>query len=654
MPAFTIDKTLPENLALLLKDRVLHYADLNLQASKDENGKFQYYTYAQVYENVIAFALALKEMGISKGDNVALISDNRREWLITDFALQALGAPDVPRGTDSLGTEIRFIISFADCKYGVFENAKQLSKVTEKIEETPALKKVILYTPATEEETAVFTSKGLEVFTFDQVQKRGFEILNADKAAGRAQIEADMENVHSADVATMIFTSGTTGTPKGVMLTHENYMTMLSAVHNFVPCKPGDWWMSVLPVWHSFERLIQYVAPLMKCGIAYSKPVGRILLADMEAIRPQWICGVPRLWEALAHGVDKAMVKKGGIALKLYRFFLAVGKHYCNNRDKVLGHVCRIKKRSRFLDFLAGIIPAILLWPLKKLGDVLVFSKLRAKFGGRLAIAVSGGGALQKDVDDFYRSVGLNLLEGYGLTETSPVISFRYFKEPRPGCVGAIFPTFELKVLPEEHGIVTGTEPLPPGKQGLIFVRGKQIMKGYYKRPDLTEKVIDKDGWLNTGDLGLLTWDNEIKITGRAKDTIVLLDGENIEPAVLESELCTSPYIESAMITGQDKKCLGALIVPSKDAVLQYAGIAQADDEQYAQLLESQDILDLISTEINAHISTAKGFRTCERIYKFALLPESFTVGEELSAKQEMMRFKIAEKYADVIESLFE
>ena len=211
----------------------------------------------------------------------------------------------------------------------------------------------------------------------------------------------------------------------------------------------------------------------------------------------------------------------------------------------------------------------------------------------------------------------------------------------------------EVKILPEENGVATSKEHLGSGKKGLIFVRSEQVMKGYYKRPDLTEKIIDEDGWLNTGDLGLLTFDNEIKITGRAKDTIVLLGGENIEPAVIESELCTSPYIESAIVLGQDQKYLGALVVPSKENVIAFAKENNLDTEDYEELLKTKEIIDLLDTEIKTKDSTENGFRVCEKIYKFALLPNSFTVGEELSAKQEMMRYRIVEKYADIIKTLF-
>ena len=295
-----------------------------------------------------------------------------------------------------------------------------------------------------------------------------------------------------------------------------------------------------------------------------------------------------------------------------------------------------------------------MLSPLYALGNVLVYKKIRGKLGGRIVCALSGGGALQPDIDAFYQAIGFPLIEGYGITEAAPVLSVRWPFKARLGCVGQVFPCAEVKIVAEEHGKIVSDVPLPPGKKGLVLARGRQIMKGYYKRPDLTEQAIDNGGWLNTGDLGIMTYDGEIKITGRAKDTIVLLGGENIEPQVIESALCSSDFIESVVVMGQDKKYLGALIVPSKDNIVNYASEHGLTTEDYEELLNSQPILNLIRNEIDSKVSAEAGFRVCERIYRFALLQNSFTVGRELSGKQEMMRHKIVDLYKKEIESLFE
>lgn len=641
---------LPKNLALLMKSRYEEVPELFLQASKNADGKFEFISYKTVYENLIYCALAFQDLGIGKGSRVGLISDNRKEWLVADLALLSLGACDVPRGCDSMGSEIRFILSFAECEFSIFENSRQLEKVLEKVEEVKGLKTAILFESPTASVLAEAKKAGIEVLEFEKLleegKKQGFEKRNS--------IEAIMETIEPEDIATIIFTSGTTGTPKGVMLSHRNYIAQCEVVHNVMNVEPGDFWLSVLPVWHSFERVIQYLAITFKSGLAYSKPIAAVMLPDFQVIRPQWMCGVPRLWEALAQGIYKNMRKEGGIKLALFNFFIGVGKKWVWAYEHITGRVCRFTKRIRLFDFLAGILPFILLSPLYGLGELLIYKKIKARLGGRFVCAISGGGALQPETDAFYRAIGFRLLEGYGITETAPILAFRSaLHKARPGCVGYVYPSAELKIVAESGGEILSKEALPPGKKGLVMAKGDSVMKGYYNRPDLTEQVIDNEGWFNTGDLGMMTYDNELKITGRAKDTIVLLGGENIEPQGIEAAMGASQYIETSVLVGQDKKYLGALIVPVKDAVLAFANENNILSESYEALLESPEIINLIREEIDTRISRANDFRACERVFKFVLLPETFTVGKELSGKQELMRHKIAELYVKEIISLF-
>lgn len=647
------NRDLPSNLPLFLRDRVLKHGDKYLQAYKDKNGEFQFYTYKQVYDEVIAFTMALKGLGLNAGKNIAIISDNRREWLITDFAIQTLGCADVPRGCDSLGNEIRFIISYADCEMGFFENEKQILKVLENISEVPLLKTVILYEQISIEVEKQLEDAGVKFYYFFELLNQYKAEFNKNPAENTKLIEEEMQKIKEDDVCTVIFTSGTTGTPKGVMLTHKNFMAQMSAAENFVPGKPGEMWMSILPIWHSFERLAMYATILVCNCIAYSKPIARTLLADMATIKPHRMCGVPRLWEALVNGINQAMEKKGGITLKLFKFFIAVGKKHADAKDYVISNIFSAEKRNKFADFMRGIIPFLALSPLRALGKVLVYKKIKERFGGRIEYVISGGGSLQKDIDDFFRAIGIPMLNAYGMTETAPGMAFRDLKHPQSNCIGDLFPTLEFKVVAEEQGKIISKEPLPLGQKGLILVRGDNVMKGYYKRPDLTAAIIDEDGFLNTGDIGIISPKLELNITGRAKDTIVLLGGENIEPVIIEQTLCSSEFIESAMVVGQDKKYLASLIVPNKPAILRYAEDHKIKFNTYETLLKMDTIQQMIYNCVTKLISLEKGFRICEKIYKIALISKSFEVGKELSAKQEMMRFKILKEYDSEIKEMY-
>lgn len=648
-------KTLPG----LFRNRALAHPEIMVQAYRGQDGKFITRTYRDLYNDVLDFAVALNGLGVVRGDHVGLIADNRKEWLISDLAIQTLGAADVPRGCDSMEKEIAFILSTTDCRLTIAENAHQLKKILANHKELKSLETVILMQEPSEEDLKAAKKASVKLLSFAAVQEEGRKKRNGSTEF----TDAEMEKGTRDDIATIIFTSGTTGEPKGVMLTQSNYLWQLERTPYLLYGEPGDVWLSVLPVWHSFERLMQYVAIERTSALVYSKPLGAVMLPDIAEMKPQIIPGVPRLWEALATGILRTVRKEGGIKKVLFMFFLGVGKKYCWARDHVFGRVARFKYRIRLFDTLVGLIPWLLLIIPRFLGDVLVYRKVRAKMGGRLRLCISGGGALQPQIDEFYQAIGIKIIEGYGITETAPVLSFRNQYRPRPGCVGTVFTDTECRIVDSElldaaiesakDGVWHIPPALPPGTPGVIMVRGGQVMKGYYKRPDLTARAIDADGWFNTGDIGMLSYDYEIKITGRAKDTIVLLGGENIEPAPIEQALKSFEYIEFVVILGQDKKYLSALIVPVKALVTAYAGENDLPTEDYPALLEHPLIQQLFRGGIDARINRQNGFRPFEFIFRFKLVPESFQVGRELSGKQEMMRHRINDIYRNEIGELF-
>lgn len=626
-----------KNLLLMLRDIASKYPDMPAQYSKDKDGNFKPISYPQLWEDAINCALAIRAIGEGKDNQpIALISENRREWLIADLGIMATGAADVPRGCDVTQGELEYILTKTECSVGFFENSTQLKKALAG-KGKDYLKTAILF----DTDESYKAPQDIKLLSFSELMEKG---QKADDNL-RKELIKELEKIDSNHLATIIFTSGTTGEPKGVMLSHGNFLHQVKGVPLLLNVGPGDIWLSVLPVWHSFERVMQYVALGSASAIAYSKPIGKIMLTDMATLRPTWLASVPRIWESVKKGVLSNVEKGPAITRAIFNAAIAIGKAFAVSKHLVKGEFPRFKKRPRILDFAAGIIPFIILLPFYGLAKLIVFKKLHRKLGGRFVAGISGGGALPPDVDSFFDAVGIKVLEGYGLTETAPVLGVRKQSHPVPGTVGPVFPGTEIQIRDKDGNI------LPPGKQGIIHARGPQVMLGYYKNPEATKAVIDDNGWLNTGDIGMLTWDNELKITGRAKDTIVLRGGENIEPAPIETKLKEHPLVSNAVVVGQDKKFLAALLFIDKESLdtwCKLKGIEPGEDI-YSNPMLKQELEDFVAAEISHH----NGFKSFEQIYRIAILPDNLSVGEELSAKQEIKRHVIMEKYKDTIENLF-
>jgi long-chain acyl-CoA synthetase len=626
-------------------ETVSAHPELPGQYSKNASGEFVSISYAAFLDEVRLFAAGLLELGLARGEHVGLISDNRREWLVSDLAILGLGAADVPRGCDATEQEIQYILGFSECRLAILENDKQLAKVVQGRAGMPLLSTIVVFDPPSPENKERAQAAGLSVRAFDEVRSLGKPRF----AARSREYDESVARGKHEELATIIYTSGTTGEPKGVCLSHGNF---LYQTENIVPAviriQPGHVFLTVLPVWHSFERVVQYIILAAGAGIAYSKPIGSIMLADMQAIRPHWLTSVPRIWESVQDGVYRSLKNQGSIKKALFNFFVGIGESYAYFRDHFLGLRPQFAPRSRLLEVLGSFIPLILIAPFRFLGGFIVFKTVKSKLGGRFIAGISGGGALPPSVDRFFSAIGILILEGYGLTETAPVVGVRPQAKPVMGTVGPPLRGTEVKIVDELE------EPLSYGRKGVIMVRGPQVMIGYYKRPELTAKVLSESGWLDTGDLGMLTRRGEIRITGRAKDTIVLRGGENVEPVPIEQKLVESEYLQQAVVLGQDQRYLAALIVPAKEAVIAWAEENNVPIVDYEALLLQPEISELIDYEVNELVSAKNGFKSFERIFRFALLPKLFEVGRELSAKQEVKRHAVVEIYRKEVKKLFE
>ena len=639
-----MEQTLPKLLRTIAREHpetASHYY-------KNQDNEFVPVLYKDYYQTALNFGAGLLACGIKREDHIGLISDNRKEWSFADMGLLVIGAIDVPRGCDATENDLKYILDFADCKTVIVENATQTKKILTLKNDLPKVEQLICMEEIPEEDIKKVESAGMRYYSFNGIIEKGFEYR--DKNPNK--VEEELEKGQWDDLATIIFTSGTTGSPKGVMLTHGNFLTQLDELPERILIQPDGKAICVLPVWHAFQRLCEYVILVKAAAICYSKPIGSVLLADFLKLNPQILPGVPRVFEAIYDGIFRTMRKTGGISFVLFKFFIRIGILFSRIDRKLFRKNAQFKKICQPLVWIVFIIPWLLLYPLRALGDKLVFKKIRAKLGTDFIGGVSGGGALPPAVDEFFWAIGVSIVEGYGLTETAPVVAVRPQYRPIFGTVGKPIRHVEVRITDE-----TGTI-LKPGEKGSVWVRGDIVMKGYYKRPELTAKVIDKDNWFDTGDLGTLTINGELVLKGRKKDTIVLRGGENIEPLPIEMKLCESRFISQAVVlgqnvNGQDQRFLGALIVPSKEDLLSFAKESDIQFKEYKDLLTQPEILKMYEDEIKNLISAKTGFKLFERINKFVLLEKAFEVGVELSAKQEIMRYKMPALYPKQINQIF-
>ena len=508
-------------------------------AVRDLRGKTKTkFSYLELAGNIEKASKAFFSLGLKKGEVVTLISENSPRWLIVDQALMRIGAVDAVRGCNTPSVELDYIIKHSQSQ-GLIVQSKE---VWEKLENRDDLKKKMKFIISLQDEIDGLISWN----RFLDFAK------NTDAASYQNQVKS--RNIN--DIATILYTSGTTGQPKGVPLTHSNLLHQVINLACIADPKPGTTVLSVLPIWHSYERSAEYFFFSCACTQYYTSP--KYLKDDIKIVRPVVMATVPRLWEAIHDGFYLALQKMPRNKRKIISLLLKNSSIYKKNLRNIknlqIYKVSPAKKISSFFSVLKRFplhkISALFLWPML----------LKELCGDRLKFPINGGGALPEHVDLFFESLGINVLVGYGLTETSPVLTCRRTSSNVRGTSGQPLPSTEVKIVDEKGKLIRFHEI------GKILVRGPQVMSGYLNNESATEKVLSQDGWFDTGDLGFLIPNGCLVITGRAKDTIVLLSGENIEPGPLETEILSSEFIEQIQLIGQDQKNLAALIVPNFDA----------------------------------------------------------------------------------------
>ena len=599
--------SLPSTFPQLLEQHVRPRAErifLPRRSARDQSP----ISFGRVSNDVDSLAAAILELGLGRGDHVGLIAENRYEWILIDQALAGLGIVDVPRGSDTTPTELQFILAHSRCCAAFADTDKVARDLMKMKAELPQLRHVIVMADETSVEGALALGE-----------------LLANGAAKKAEmadrLRAARDAVEASDLLTIVYTSGTTAEPKGVMLTHNNVIANMRMVQDVLHVTENDTFLSVLPAWHMYERMMDYLALFSGGVLVYTDR--RQLKEDLPKIKPTVFAAVPRVWEILHDGIVNHSLKLKGMPGKLLRKGLALSRQKGSGK---LGMLQRVQH---------------------KLLDGIVLKKIRGSvFGGQLRLCVSGGGALPRHVDETFLGMGMPMRNGYGLTETSPVASIRRPEQLDPGHIGPPLPDTRIEARREDGSAV------PKGDTGILWIHGPQIMRGYYENPLRTKEVLSDDGWFNSGDLGHCDANGNFWITGRAKDTIVLAGGENVEPEPIETLIKTSPLIEQAVVVGQDQKALGVLIVPSKDALEHEVAIS--DWQVEGDVLRSDKVRALYRKELDRLVTRENGCRPTDRVATLQVLSDGLTPDNGmLTQTMKVRRHVIAERYADVIASLF-
>ncbi len=558
------------------------------------------FTYKELAENISKAAFSFSEMGVKPGDVIALFAENSPRWLIADQALMRVGGANAVRGASAPPSELKYIIEDSNAVGLIVQNAEVWKRLSLSDNQINNLKFIL--------QLEGKTCDG--VFEWDSFLNKGSNQENVSK-------QEQVIERKTIRTATILYTSGTTGKPKGVPLTHANLLHQIKFLACVANPSPGSPVLSVLPIWHSYERSAEYY--FFSCGCTQTYTSIKHLKYDLPRVKPIVMATVPRLWESIKLGFEDAVDKMPRFKKTLIKSAISNSKAFKLARRKI--SFLTIESVSG-LEQISSFIEIILRYPIHKISTTLLWPKILNKIcGGQLRFPISGGGAIAPHIDSFFEALGVELLVGYGLTETSPVLTCRRPWNNIRGGAGQPLPETEIKIVDPETFQIKKIH-----QKGLVLARGPQIMSGYLGKQAESTKVLDDHGWFNTGDLGMLLADGSLILTGRAKDTIVLSSGENIEPGPLEECLIASPLIEQALLLGQDQKNLAALIVPKIDnlsAWLEENGFNSK--VVFGLSSDNFELRQALRFELNKLLVKRPASRSEERLFSIALV-QSFTI----------------------------
>ncbi len=558
----------------------------------------------EMFERIRDLSLGLRATGVSRGDRVAIVAESRPEWLLSDLAILTAGAVTVPIYPTLSAGQARYILQDSGARLAIVSTRLQLEKVQEIRHQLPSLEAVVVM-----DGTAATTS----VLTLEEIERRGHGRMTGEWGAAKG-FRDDARTVKPDDLATIIYTSGTTGEPKGVMLTHGNLVSNLRAASDALEISQDDVALSFLPLSHGFERMVAYVYLFGGVTIVFAESFDTIA-RDLARVRPTVLTGVPRVYEKLHARILETARTAGGPKAAIFRWAVNAGL---------------VRAKAVLRGGSAGPMTSLK----TAIGDRFVFSAIREKLGGRLRFVASGSAPLDASVMEFFHAIGIPIIEGYGLTETSPILTFNPLHALRVGTVGRAIPGVELRIADD----------------GEILARGPNIMRGYFNKPEATADAL-KDGWFHTGDIGQIDADGYLTITDRKKDLLVTSGGKKIAPQPIEAVLKRSPLVAEAMLLGDRRKYAAVLIVPDFAALERRLKGLGRPPGTHDELIQRPDVLALYQEIIDALNRELSQF---ERIKSMALLPTEFTVESgELTPTLKVKRKVVEQKWRDQIESLY-